>query len=230
MAPDCKSGEVTSTQVRILLCPYLQTWMNEQKRRKEISLLCGCSSIGRASAFQADCYGFNSRHPLSRRKECSMKRCPRCGETRPPSEFGLRRSGGNKRQLRSYCRLCYKHIYWEHYEKHKALFIQRADRFHLGIRGLVRAAKAKPCADCGKSYPYYVMEFDHREGEKKSFNIAAVMGPHRVGKTRLLEEIAKCDVVCANCHRERTYQRKQYWPKKYRNKTKIQELSPHLLP
>ncbi|HTU89718.1 MAG TPA: hypothetical protein VMF69_06445 [Gemmataceae bacterium] len=139
------------------------------------------------------------------------KRCPRCGKVKPPIDFGRRSKNANGNQLRAYCRLCSRHIYSEYYEKHKELFIQRADQFHTAIRDLLRAAKVKPCTDCGKSFPFYVMEFDHREGEKKSFNIA----DHRVGKARLIAEIAKCDVVCANCHRERTYQRKQ-WSKRAR--------------
>jgi hypothetical protein len=48
MAPDCKSGDLRSTQVRILPCPLPR----------------GCSSIGRAPAFQAGCCGFKSRRPL----------------------------------------------------------------------------------------------------------------------------------------------------------------------
>jgi hypothetical protein len=138
-----------------------------------------------------------------------MKRCPRCGEMKPPPEFGTRRSDGDETYLRAYCRPCYRRIYRDHYEKHRILFIQRADQFHAALRTFMRAAKAKPCADCGRLFPYYVMEFDHRDGETKCFNIADAMGPHRVGKKRLLAEMAKCDVVCANCHRERTHQRKQ---------------------
>jgi hypothetical protein len=148
---------------------------------------------------------------------------------KPPSEFGARRPDADEAYLRAYCRPCYQRVYREYYEKHKALFIHRADRFHATIRNLLRAAKAKPCADCGRSFPYYVMEFDHRDGETKCFNIADVMGPRRVGKKRLLAEIAKCDVVCANCHRERTHQRKQNRPKKYRKEVKTIESIPDVL-
>lgn len=67
---------------------------------------------------------------------------------------------------------------------------------------LIRDAKAKPCADCGVQYPYYVMDFDHVRGTKL-FNIGE--GATNFGQERLLAEIEKCDVVCANCHRERTH-------------------------
>lgn len=66
----------------------------------------------------------------------------------------------------------------------------------------IKEAKSRPCADCGVQYPHYVMDFDHR-GDKK-FNIGA---SRNKGLRQVLAEIAKCDVVCANCHRERTHGR-----------------------
>jgi hypothetical protein len=69
----------------------------------------------------------------------------------------------------------------------------------------VRAAKDVPCLDCGNRYPYYVMDLDHRPGTEKICNPASA---HlRMGWDRLKVEIAKCDPVCANCHRIRTHQR-----------------------
>jgi hypothetical protein len=69
----------------------------------------------------------------------------------------------------------------------------------------IRKAKSVPCADCGQSFPYYVMDFDHRPDEKKEFLMVNYRG---VGQARLEQEMAKCDVVCSNCHRIRTYSRK----------------------
>lgn len=70
-------------------------------------------------------------------------------------------------------------------------------------KGLIRDAKDQPCADCRIQYPYYVMQFDHVRGEKK-FNLG---GGWNNSVESIKEEIEKCDVVCANCHAERTYQR-----------------------
>lgn len=67
---------------------------------------------------------------------------------------------------------------------------------------IIHALKARPCEDCQKSYPWYVMEFDHVRGKKfKNINCG-------MGRLRLAAEVDKCDVVCANCHAIRTYQRK----------------------
>jgi hypothetical protein len=67
------------------------------------------------------------------------------------------------------------------------------------------AAKDRPCADCHIKYPFYVMDFDHvPERGVKLFNISTF---HQGQVEKLKAEIAKCDVVCANCHRERTWGR-----------------------
>jgi hypothetical protein len=67
----------------------------------------------------------------------------------------------------------------------------------------VRKLKDVPCADCGGRFPPECMDFDHTENNK-SFNIA----PNRnVSWDRVLTEIAKCDIICANCHRIRTTRR-----------------------
>lgn len=72
------------------------------------------------------------------------------------------------------------------------------------VRAIIRGAKDLPCADCGGRFHYAVMQFDHRPGETKLYNISQM-----VSRTiRLVqEEIAKCDVVCANCHAMRSFHR-----------------------
>lgn len=68
----------------------------------------------------------------------------------------------------------------------------------------MHAAKSVPCADCGGTFDPVCMDFDHRPGEVKSRSVARMVGyPH----DEIRREIAKCDVVCANCHRLRTKSR-----------------------
>jgi len=71
---------------------------------------------------------------------------------------------------------------------------------------IIREFKNVPCADCRKRYPFYVMDFDHVRG-KKECGIANFVTRKGCSVEKLLEEIAKCDVVCANCHRKRTHKR-----------------------
>jgi hypothetical protein len=77
-------------------------------------------------------------------------------------------------------------------------------RANIKRREFLQQIKSRPCADCGVQYPYYVMDFDHREGEKKIFEMNRVS---YVSMRAIKQELEKCDVVCANCHRERTHQR-----------------------
>ena len=72
---------------------------------------------------------------------------------------------------------------------------------------LLRAFRRSPCFGCGKRFPWFVMEFDHREGTTKVGLVTKLAG--HVGLMRLLLEIEKCDIVCANCHRIRTYERRE---------------------
>ena len=92
------------------------------------------------------------------------------------------------------------------YQANKATVAAKKDRKRQRLRAIVREAKSQPCADCGERYPYYVMDLDH-VGEDKTMIVSKLVN---FGATqRLLDEIAKCEVVCANCHRRRTWQRMQ---------------------
>jgi hypothetical protein len=63
------------------------------------------------------------------------------------------------------------------------------------------------CMDCGFNARAVALDFDHRDGEHKQFNISTKRRA-RYSLMRLEAEIAKCDVVCANCHRIRTENRR----------------------
>ena len=70
----------------------------------------------------------------------------------------------------------------------------------------LRDLKTKtPCVDCGINYPHYVMDFDHVRGQKHA-NVMELVST--LSKKRIDEEIAKCEIVCSNCHRIRTHMRK----------------------
>ena len=70
---------------------------------------------------------------------------------------------------------------------------------------LARIKEKNGCVDCGNKFPWYVLDFDHVYG-KKVANIGQMLNYFSVED--ILKEVAKCEVVCSNCHRERTYQRK----------------------
>lgn len=67
--------------------------------------------------------------------------------------------------------------------------------------------KSKPCTDCGNLFPWYCMDHDHvpNRGEKLfEINKNTIRKPLEI----VLTEIEKCDLVCSNCHRRRTHERK----------------------
>jgi len=79
-------------------------------------------------------------------------------------------------------------------------------KFKSELKEYINELKSKPCTDCGKKYPHYVMDFDHLDGFTKRANISKLIG-ERTNVKSILTEISKCELVCANCHRERTHNR-----------------------
>ncbi|WP_370324049.1 hypothetical protein [Euzebya sp.] len=66
---------------------------------------------------------------------------------------------------------------------------------------VIAEAKAVPCTDCGRWWHPYQLDFDHVR-DTKDFDIGSAR--NHVPTERLVQEIAKCEVVCAVCHRVRT--------------------------
>ena len=94
---------------------------------------------------------------------------------------------------------------WASDTEYREKFRTRANTFRAKRKAFIAFHKAKPCMDCGGTFPTECMDFDHRDGLDKSFNVS---NSTHLSEEVLLEEIAKCDVVCANCHRTRTKNRR----------------------
>lgn len=131
-----------------------------------------------------------------------FKVCSRCNLLKQLDEFNFRNKLKGSRH--SYCRECGTLYTRNHYKNNKKQYLKRNARSLAKRQEFVRNFKSRPCKDCGIQYPYYVMDFDHREGELKELQMSQVV---RYTINKLKREIAKCDVVCSNCHRERTFQR-----------------------
>lgn len=81
---------------------------------------------------------------------------------------------------------------------------RHSEKGRAKVRRIIEAAKSVPCMDCGATLPSYCMDFDHVRGVKL-INIGAALGAWASDIPKLMEEIAKCDIVCSNCHRKRTH-------------------------
>jgi hypothetical protein len=134
-----------------------------------------------------------------------MKTCPKCQRSLPLSDFGVRTNG----KPQHWCRACHCAYQREYYAKHKDYYLDLQKKRVARNRRRIREAKNVPCADCGLRFAYYIMDFDHRPGEIKCFNVSVAAGQPRLSWKKLEAEIAKCDVVCCRCHRERTHQRRK---------------------
>ena len=135
------------------------------------------------------------------------RRCSRCGESKPADEFAWRRRRTLQRD--TYCRPCRSAYGKEHYAKNRQRYIDQASAVKR-LRRLERTVylieyfKSHPCIDCGEPDPV-VLEFDHLTD--KEFDIGRSLD--RRPWAEVLKEIAKCEVVCANCHTRRTAIRRQ---------------------
>jgi hypothetical protein len=97
-----------------------------------------------------------------------------------------------------------------HYSQNKATYKKRARKKTLETRAAVQEWLYEyllrvPCVDCGETDPI-VLEFDHRPGSAKRFNIGNATSKS-ISLSSVRAEVLKCDVRCANCHRRKTYER-----------------------
>lgn len=136
-----------------------------------------------------------------------MKICPKCNVNKKDPEF--RQHPGKRGNLFWICRVCEKKYKAEYYEIHKGRLIQknvknRRIRYQR-LRIMAKTAMKDGCVDCGLK-DIRCLDFDHVHGNK-SANVAQLIGA-TVSVKRLMDEIKKCEVRCANCHRIVTYKRR----------------------
>jgi hypothetical protein len=141
------------------------------------------------------------------------KRCPNCKETKPFRDFGFKNRA--KELLQPWCRACeriYKQGWYLHNrERHMANVAVTKQRVRSATRLRVLAYLRKhPCVDCGEGNPV-VLDFDHVR--TKRWNISYMVSCGFPWAT-IEDEIKRCHLRCANCHRIKTArERGSYDPK-----------------
>lgn len=135
----------------------------------------------------------------------TTKRCPRCKKTKPIEEFHLKYRASESTKRGTYCKPCQNAYAREHYEANKQTYVDKAARHNARYHRentdwLMTYLLDHPCKDCGEADPI-VLEFDHRDPRTKECNVSSMLTG---SLAHLQSEIAKCDVVCANCHSRRT--------------------------
>ena len=124
----------------------------------------------------------------------SQKTCSSCGLTQDAEKFPSAGWINGKQYRRRQCQRCY----WENHKK---------PRRHKNAQWLEEYKKSLKCVECGNS-DHRVLDFHHKDEEDKKFDISTAIR-QGTGVATILEEIAKCDCVCANCHRIITYERRK---------------------
>lgn len=139
----------------------------------------------------------------------SSKICSKCNLEKKKSEFSMDRSKKDGRFI--WCKDCK----YEHNQKTKTSRnlkqkeYNQANKIQIELARLERRSarleyiwnlKKSPCADCGQTFHPFVMDFDHTDRSLKSRDVSQI---NRLDE--IAEEVKKCEVVCSNCHRLRTY-------------------------
>jgi hypothetical protein len=139
-------------------------------------------------------------------RDGDLRKCSRCRGLKPPAEFAWRRR--KRLQRDTFCRACRAAYGREHYEANRDRYIEQARVQKRALQRertayLIEYFKGHPCVECGEADPV-VLEFDHLRD--KAFAIGPSLS--RRSWQSILDEIEKCEVVCANCHRGRTARRR----------------------
>lgn len=131
-----------------------------------------------------------------------FRRCAMCGGWKRQSHFHVSRT-----PQFSYCRECRRAYDRRYYsERGRAARRQRQRARNAAARDwMAELKRGVPCADCGETFPAPVMHWDHLPGHTKVGEIS-VLATQR-SRTIVLEELKKCELVCANCHAIRTSRR-----------------------
>lgn len=135
-----------------------------------------------------------------------MKICSKCRVDYPaPIEDHFNKRSKVEGGRQSWCKKCLVIARKERYNNNKEYYKKKARRtnaeyYKRNAQFMYDYLKTHPCVDCGEK-DTIVLEFDHRTGSDKHNNVSEM---HTLSLEKIKEEIAKCDVRCANCHRRKT--------------------------
>lgn len=158
------------------------------------------AQLDRAPRYERDGWGFDSLQAYQ------MKVCSKCeiDYSEPLGEHFNKRSR-NEGGWQAWCKKCLSTARKERYSSNKEYYVEKARRHNQGykkrnVQFMIDFLKEHPCVDCGETDPI-VLEFDHRPNSNKQHNVSEM---RTLSIETIAEEIKKCDVRCANCHRRKT--------------------------
>lgn len=135
-----------------------------------------------------------------------MKTCCACNLDKPLEAFPprkLSKDGFNHR-----CKTCLKTYRLQYYRDNKKFVVRSVQKRKRTTQDWLLEYKiGLVCAECPESHPA-ALDFHHKDKTLKNFSISQASS-QGISKERILEEISKCIVLCANCHR------KLHWDEKH---------------
>ncbi len=131
-----------------------------------------------------------------------MKLCGSCLALKPLDECHRR---GQGRQ--TWCKPCRRLYDREYHHRTRERRLAQKRLQHKRMVAWYRDLKSStPCADCGSTFNHAAMSWDHLPGFEKLDDVSSLVSRHN--KALILAEIQKCELVCANCHAVRSFERR----------------------
>lgn len=138
----------------------------------------------------------------------------KCGIEKPFDECGLRSPRLGIRH--SWCKSCVVEYEpaWDEPNRQRHIAHVRDARDQTGNENQLRAWRylaGHPCVECGERDPV-VLQFDHLREKRNDIAYTSTAG---FAWSTILVEIAKCQVLCANCHTRKTARERGIWERKH---------------
>ncbi len=144
-----------------------------------------------------------------------LKKCSKCLKILDENEFNWK----YKFTKRSYhCKGCSRKYIQTHYKNNIGYYLDKALKRNNMIKQrsfefLGPYLLNHPCVDCGESN-ILVLEFDHKERKMKDGEISRII-ENGATLNKLIVEVQKCEVRCANCHKIKTAYENKNWKLKF---------------
>jgi hypothetical protein len=136
--------------------------------------------------------------------------CNKCHTEKPVDNFSYKdRDKGLRKKI---CRNCHSLYRKQHYLQNKDKYIEKANKWNTKQKEVIskylfaKLSKSQ-CLDCGEN-DIIVLEFDHINNKKIGI---AEMYKNSYSLRAIEEELNKCEIRCANCHRRKTAKESGFW-------------------
>ncbi len=145
-----------------------------------------------------------------------IKKCSKCLRELDELNFNWKIKGV---RLQYHCKECSRRYIREHYKNNRGYYLKKAYKRNLRIKDesfdyIGSYFKSHPCVDCGEA-DILVLEFDHKIRSEKYVEVSRLI-KNRGSLKKLIKEISKCEVRCANCHRRKTAKEDNSWRLNYK--------------